>query len=140
MRVPRNDMSDIMLTMPGFDTRSSTGGHGKRAWSPRNAGKRWHSGGMTRVSPRRDGGEIGPRFLTLSDVAEILATSVAQVRALVHSGELRHIQIGGRQQYRVETVELEKYIARKYAESDARAARPVDDSRDSAAAHGGDHG
>jgi excisionase family DNA binding protein len=61
-----------------------------------------------------------PRFLTLADVAEILSTSVAQVRALVHSGELRHIQIGGRQQYRIEAVELENYIQRMYAESDAR--------------------
>ena len=61
-----------------------------------------------------------PRFLTLADVAEILNTSVAQVRALVQSGELRFIQIGGRQQYRIETVELENYIQRLYAESDAR--------------------
>ena len=66
------------------------------------------------------GGATGPRFLTLPDVAEILATSVAQVRALVQSGELRYIQIGGRQQYRIEAVELEDYIARKYAESDAK--------------------
>lgn len=63
----------------------------------------------------------GRRFLTLADVAEILATSVAQVRALVQSGELRYIQIGGRQQYRVEAVELENYIQRMYAESDAKA-------------------
>src|SRR5215213_3617297 len=63
------------------------------------------------------------RFLTLTDVAEILSTSVAQVRALVQSGELRYIQIGGRQQYRIETVELEKYIQRMYAESDAKARR-----------------
>jgi excisionase family DNA binding protein len=55
------------------------------------------------------------RFLTLADVAEILATSVAQVRALVQSGELRYIQIGGRQQYRIEAVELEAYIQRMYA-------------------------
>ncbi len=78
-------------------------------------------------------GSTGPRFLTLSDVAEILSTSVAQVRALVQSGELRHIQIGGRQQYRIETVELENYIARRYAESDARiegrAPRPDDASQ-----------
>ena len=53
-------------------------------------------------------------------MAEILATSVAQVRALVQSGELRYIQIGGRQQYRIEAVELEKYIQRMYAESDAK--------------------
>ncbi|MGA8993696.1 MAG: helix-turn-helix domain-containing protein [Nocardioidaceae bacterium] len=64
-----------------------------------------------------------PRFLTLADVAEVLNTSVAQVRALVHSGELRYIQIGGRQQYRIEAVELEKYIARMYAESDAKASQ-----------------
>jgi len=65
----------------------------------------------------------GRRFLTLADVAEILATSVAQVRALVQSGELRYIQIGGRQQYRIEAVELERYIERKYAEADAKADR-----------------
>jgi len=59
-----------------------------------------------------------PRFLTLVDVAEILATSVSQVRALVRDGELRAIQIGGRGQYRVETVELEAYIARMYAQAD----------------------
>lgn len=71
------------------------------------------------------GGDPGRRFLTLADVAEILATSVAQVRALVQSGELRFIQIGGRQQYRIEAVELENYIARMYAESDAKADRPT---------------
>jgi excisionase family DNA binding protein len=60
------------------------------------------------------------RFLTLADVAEILATSVAQVRALVQANELRYIQIGGRQQYRIEAVELENYIQRKYAEADAK--------------------
>ncbi len=62
-----------------------------------------------------------PRFLTLADVAEILATSVSQVRALVKSGELLAIQIGGRGQWRVETVELEKFIARMY---DAQRADP----------------
>ena len=61
-----------------------------------------------------------PRFLTLADVAEVLSPSVAQVRALVQSGELRYIQIGGRQQYRIEAVELENYIQRLYAESDAK--------------------
>jgi len=68
----------------------------------------------------------GRRFLTLADVAEILATSVAQVRALVQSGELRYIQIGGRQQYRIEAVELENYIERMYAkaERDRRAGPP----------------
>ena len=63
---------------------------------------------------------VARRFLTLADVAEILATSVAQVRALVQAKELRYIQIGGRQQYRIEAVELENYIQRKYAEADAK--------------------
>ncbi len=63
--------------------------------------------------------EREPRFLTLTDVAEILATSTSQVYALVRSGELRGIQIGGRGQWRVETVELEKFIARMYEQSDA---------------------
>ena len=72
-------------------------------------------------------GAPGPRFLTLADVAEILSTSVAQVRALVRAGELRHIQIGGRQQYRIEVSELEAYIQRMYDESDARTAERTDD-------------
>jgi excisionase family DNA binding protein len=102
-----------MLGSSGFDTWSSTA---KRGSVKRNVGKRWHSGFMSSTQ----GGDPAPRFLTLADVAEILATSVAQVRALVQSGELRYIQIGGRQQYRIETVELEKYIQRMYAESDAK--------------------
>ena len=70
--------------------------------------------------PTEPPGAREPRFLTLSDVAEILATSVSQVRALVKSRELRAIQIGGRGQWRVETVELENFIARMYAQADAR--------------------
>ncbi|CAN5166633.1 hypothetical protein BH18ACT9_BH18ACT9_06880 [soil metagenome] len=58
--------------------------------------------------------EREPRFLTLADVADILATSISQVRALIRDKELRAIQIGGRGQYRVETVELEAYIQRLY--------------------------
>ena len=62
----------------------------------------------------------GPRFLTLPDVAEVLNTSLAQVTALVRRGELRGIQIGGRGQWRVETSELEAFIQRMYAETEAR--------------------
>ena len=62
----------------------------------------------------------GPRFLTLPDVAEVLNTSLAQVTALVKRGELRGIQIGGRGQWRVETTELEAFIQRMYAETEAR--------------------
>lgn len=61
----------------------------------------------------------GPRFLTLADVAEILNVTVRQVYALVRSGELRGIQIGGRGQWRVENDQLEAYIARQYARAEA---------------------
>jgi excisionase family DNA binding protein len=55
-----------------------------------------------------------PRFLQLSDVAEVLNTSSAQVYSLVRSGELPAIKIGGKGQWRVEASELELYIARMY--------------------------
>lgn len=57
------------------------------------------------------------RFLTLADVAEELNTSAAQVYALVRSGELPAIKIGGRGQWRVEVAELEDYITRMYAQT-----------------------
>lgn len=60
-------------------------------------------------------GSETPRFLTLADVAEVLNVTVRQVYALVRSGDLRGIQIGGRGQWRVEHVELEDYIQRQYA-------------------------
>ncbi|MDT3767351.1 helix-turn-helix domain-containing protein [Gleimia hominis] len=56
-----------------------------------------------------------PRFLTLADVKEILNLSMSATRALVSSGELPAIQIGGKRQWRVEASELEKYIERQYA-------------------------
>jgi excisionase family DNA binding protein len=59
----------------------------------------------------------GPRFLQLSDVAEILNISAAQAYALVRSGELPAIKIGGRGQWRVEREQLEAYIQRAYAET-----------------------
>lgn len=55
-----------------------------------------------------------PRFLTLSDVAEVLNVSSRQVYALVRTGELRGIQIGARGMWRVEASELEDYISRQY--------------------------
>lgn len=58
-----------------------------------------------------------PRFLQLTDVAELLNVSASQVYHLVRSGELRGIKIGGRGQWRVEKVELERYIERMYAET-----------------------
>jgi excisionase family DNA binding protein len=54
------------------------------------------------------------RFLTLADVAEILNISASQTYALVRSGELEAIKIGGRGQWRVEREKLESYISRMY--------------------------
>ncbi|MCC2308790.1 helix-turn-helix domain-containing protein [Cellulomonas chengniuliangii] len=63
---------------------------------------------------------MAPRFLTLADVTEVLNISAAQAYALVRSGDLPAIQIGGRLQWRVEAQELERYIERMYAQTRAR--------------------
>jgi len=60
---------------------------------------------------------VSSRFLTLADVAETLNISASQTYALVRSGELPAIKIGGRGQWRVEASELEAYIARMYEET-----------------------
>jgi excisionase family DNA binding protein len=57
------------------------------------------------------------RFLKLTDVAEVLNVTTRQVYALVRSGDLRGIQVGGRNQWRIEDVELEDYIKRQYAKT-----------------------
>ncbi|MYM19630.1 helix-turn-helix domain-containing protein [Brevibacterium sp. 5221] len=62
---------------------------------------------------------VEARFLPLTDVAEILNVSAAQARALVRSGELRAIKVGGRGQWRVEKSELEDYIQRMYRQTQA---------------------
>ena len=58
---------------------------------------------------------MAKRFIPLSEVCEILDISSAQAYALVRSGDLPAIKVGGRGQWRVETVELEAYIQRMYA-------------------------
>ena len=65
---------------------------------------------MTATPPSR-------RFLQPAEVAEVLNTSSAQVYALLRSGELPGIKLGGRGQWRVEVSELEKFIERMYAET-----------------------
>ncbi|WP_291377558.1 helix-turn-helix domain-containing protein [Demequina sp.] len=60
------------------------------------------------------------RFLTLADVQEVLNISSPQAYSLVRSGELPAIQVGGRGQWRVESVELENYIARQYQATRAK--------------------
>lgn len=61
--------------------------------------------------------DVARRFIPLTEVSEILDISSAQAYALVRSGDLPAIKVGGRGQWRVETVELENYIQRMYAET-----------------------
>lgn len=58
---------------------------------------------------------MATRFLTLSDVAEILNLTPSASRALVTSGELPAIQVGGKRAWRIDEAELEKYIQSQYA-------------------------
>jgi len=58
-----------------------------------------------------------PRFLRLTQVAETLNISASQSYALVRSGDLPAIKIGGRGQWRVETTALEDYITRMYQDT-----------------------
>ena len=61
--------------------------------------------------------EIEPRFLTLEDVATYLSVSTPQVYALVRSGELPAIKIGGRGVWRVDRKQLEAYVDRLHEET-----------------------
>ena len=74
-----------------------------------------------------------PRFLTLTDVAEILNISTSQAYALVRNNELEAIKIGGRGQWRVERDRLEDYIARMYQQTrEFIAKHPFVDAEDGA--------
>ena len=57
------------------------------------------------------------RFIQLKDVAETLNISAPQTYALVRSGELPAIKVGGRGQWRIEVSVLEDFIQRMYAET-----------------------
>lgn len=54
------------------------------------------------------------RFYTIPEVGEQLNVSVAQVRALLATGDLEGVQIGGRAQWRIENRKLDEYIDRLY--------------------------
>lgn len=57
------------------------------------------------------------RFLRLADVAEVLNVSVAQVYALVRSGELAAMKVGGRGQWRVDPRQLETFVRRAHEQT-----------------------
>jgi len=61
---------------------------------------------------------MAPRFLTPADVADVLNVSVPQVMALLRSGELRGVKIGGKGEWRVENQALEDYIAAAYVSTE----------------------
>ena len=83
-----------------------------------------HNRAMAPVPPPTDSSALG-RFLTLADTAEVLNISATQAYALVRSGELPAIKIGGSGHgvgghWRVERDVLEGYIAGKYEENRRR--------------------
>jgi excisionase family DNA binding protein len=58
-----------------------------------------------------------PRLLTLQDVASYLNVSTSQAYALVRSGELPAIKLGGRGVWRVDRHQLDAYIDRLHEET-----------------------
>lgn len=54
------------------------------------------------------------RFLTVSEAAELLKVSVADVHELISSGELQAFQVGSRGPWRIEHHILELFIAEQY--------------------------
>ena len=58
---------------------------------------------------------MATRFLTLADVAETLNLTMSATRALVSSGELPAIQVGGKHVWRIEESVLEQFIQDQYA-------------------------
>lgn len=62
------------------------------------------------------------RFLTVEQVAEELNVSPVQMRALVKTGELRAIQVGGRGMWRIGVKDLEDFIEEAYRKAAERIA------------------
>ena len=62
------------------------------------------------------------RFLTIEQVAQELNVSEAQIRALLRSGDLRGIQVGGRGAWRIGVNDVEDFIAEAYRKTAERIA------------------
>ena len=56
--------------------------------------------------------QVEPRYWKVEQVAQYLSVSVAQAYALVRSGELPAIKIGGRGVWRVNKQKLDAYLER----------------------------
>ena len=62
---------------------------------------------------------IEPRLFTIADVARYLSVSEAQVYALVRSGQLPAVKLGGRGVWRIDRQRLDDYIERLHEETKA---------------------
>ena len=65
---------------------------------------------MPKEARAEDAPLLEPRYLRLEDVASYLSVSVPQVYALVRSGELPAVKIGGRGVWRVDKGKLDAYL------------------------------
>ncbi|WP_314194572.1 helix-turn-helix domain-containing protein [uncultured Arthrobacter sp.] len=63
-----------------------------------------------------------PRFLTIEQAAEELNVKPSLVRALIKTGELRGIQIGGRGLWQVGRQDIEDYVSDAYRRTAERIA------------------
>ena len=70
-----------------------------------------------KTSAKSGQSDIQPRYLTLEDVATYLSVSVPQVYALVRSGGLPAIKIGGRGVWRVDRDQLDAYLDKLHEET-----------------------
>ena len=59
-------------------------------------------------------------MLTIPEVADELATSTAQITALVRRGDQPALKLGGRGQWRIERAKLKEFIARAYEDTARR--------------------
>ena len=64
-------------------------------------------------------GAIEPRLFTIADVARYLSVSEAQVYALVRSGQLPAVKLGGRGVWRIDRQRLDDNIERLHQETKA---------------------
>lgn len=67
------------------------------------------------------------RFVPLEHVQQELSIAYTQALALVRSGQLRAIKVGGRGQWRVSLETLEEYVQARYAETAAMVAEESGD-------------
>jgi excisionase family DNA binding protein len=72
---------------------------------------------MARQGTPEPAGNVEARFWNLEQVAAYLSTSVPQVYALVRSGELPAIKLGGRGVWRVDRSKLDEYLERLEAKT-----------------------